>query len=90
MGKMIDLDETMKNLAKANMNRTGNEFERFLLSQSTVEAIPLSVIDDIKAEIENLPTGVELTDGSIRDFTFKNYKKGLLKMIDEEVKGYTQ
>lgn len=40
MKRFIDLDETMKNLAKANMSRTGNEFERFLLSQSTVEAIP--------------------------------------------------
>lgn len=46
----------------------------------------LKAIDEIKTEIENLPTGVELTDGSIREFAFKNYKKGLLKIIDEKVK----
>lgn len=47
-------------------------------------------IDEIKAEIESLPTGVELTDGSIREFTFKNCKKGLLKMIDDKVKECTE
>ncbi len=56
----------------------------------SVEVISLSVIDDIKAEIENLPTGVELTDGSVREFTFKNYKKGLLKIINEKVKEYKE
>ncbi len=45
-----------------------------------------NIIDEIKAEIENLPTGVKLTDGSIREFTFKNCKKGLLKIIDEKVR----
>lgn len=47
-------------------------------------------IDEIKAEIESLPTSVELTDGTIREFTFKNCKKGLLKMIDDKVKEYTE
>ena len=47
-----------------------------------------NIFDEIKTEIENLPTGVELTDGSIREFAFKNYKKGLLKIIDEKVKEY--
>ena len=61
-----------------------------MLSEKLEQTIPLSVIDEIKAEIENLPTGVELTDGSIREFAFKNYKKGLLKIIDEKVKEYTQ
>ena len=60
-----------------------------MLSEKLEQTIPLSVIDEIKAEIENLPTGVELTDGSIREFAFKNYKKGLLKIIDEKVKEYT-
>lgn len=57
-----------------------------MFTKNKEQVIPLSVIDNIKAEIENLPTGVELTDGSIREFTFKNCKKGLLKIIDEKVK----
>ena len=40
MGRLIDVDETMKNLSKANMSRTGDEFERFILRQPSVEAIP--------------------------------------------------
>lgn len=59
-----------------------------MFTKNKEQVIPLSVIDNIKAEIENLPTGVELTDGSVREFTFKNCKKGLLKMIDDKVKEY--
>lgn len=67
MAKLIDIDETMDNLAKANMSRTGNEFERFLLSQSTVEAIPkdqyetrlkadiTAVLTELSMEIDELP-----------------------------------
>ena len=74
MRRLIDLDETMKNLAKANMSRTGNEFERFLLSQSTVEAIPkdqyetrlkadmVAMLTDIQLEIEELKS-YESADG---------------------------
>lgn len=61
-----------------------------MFTKNKEQVIPLSVIDNIKAEIENLPTGVELTDGSIREFTFKNCKKGLLKIIDEKVKELAQ
>lgn len=48
----------------------------------------VAILDEIKAEIENIPTGVELKDGTIREFSFKNCKKGLLKIIDDKVKEY--
>jgi len=62
MGKLIDVDETMKNLAKANMSRVGNEFERFLLQQPPVEAIPKAdyeaklkaVLKELQKEVDEL------------------------------------
>ena len=64
MGKFIDLDETMKNLAKANMSRTGNEFERFLLSQSTVEAIPKDQYEArLKADLKAILVELQLEIG---------------------------
>lgn len=79
--RLIDLDKTMKNLAKANMSRTGDEFERFLLSQPTVEAIPLSVIDDIKAEIE------KIRSDNYMDYLIRHVCNKILKIIDEKSKG---
>ena len=65
------------------------DYKRLLEQEPSTDAVSrqaLRMIDEIKTEIENLPTDVELTDGSIREFAFKNYKKGLLKIIDEKVK----
>jgi len=53
----------------------------------TVDAVPLSVIEEIKAEINELPSYVARFNGG--DFAIHIDKEKVLKIIDEKAKEYT-
>ena len=69
-------------------------FRKQIEDISPVPAIPISVIEQIKADIENISETESITDGittyGVRHRTGASVKNEILELIDHHIKEYTE
>jgi len=81
---LIDRDELEKELQ--NSCNDYSDAIHIVWDMPTVNAVPLSVIDEIKAEVENMINRTPISDSF---YDRRTYLEKILKIIDRKVKEYT-